>query len=163
MDIFTVSLFGHRQIEDLRWLEARLISVVKDIMRAKPYVSFLLGRNGEFDEFAASVIKIAQREIGKEKSDITLVLPYRVKDLEHYEKYYDNVIVPEVVDGAHYKSAITLKNQWMVEQADLVIVYVAREEGGAARALKYAQKRNKPFFNLCAEEPFSLARREEKL
>ena len=154
MNDFTVSLFGHREIKDLRHLEARLAPVVKEIMRTHPYVSFLLGRNGEFDEFAASVIKSVQREVGKEKGDITLVLPYRVAGLEFYEEYYDNIVIPECVERAHYKSAITVKNRWMVEEADLVIVYVAREGGGASRAMKYAQKLGKRIVNLYREEGF---------
>ena len=56
-------------------------------MQTKPYVSFLIGRNGEFDEDAASVIKHAQKELGKENNDITLVLPYAVARLAYYEKY----------------------------------------------------------------------------
>ena len=60
----------------------------------------------------------------KRKNDITLVLTYKVADVEYYEKYYDNIIIPENVYGAHPKSAITLKNRWMVEQSELVIVYI---------------------------------------
>ena len=87
-------------------------------------MSFLVGRNGEFDVYAAALVKHAQREFGKENNDITLVLPYYVSDLEYYEKYYDDIIIPETVYGSHPKRAITLKNRWMVEKADLIIVYV---------------------------------------
>lgn len=150
MKIYTVSLFGHRKIDDLRQLEARLASVVSELMRTKEYVAFLVGRNGEFDEFAASVIKLTQRRVGAEGSDVTLVLPYRVSDIEYYEKYYDNVVIPACLHGVHPKSAITLKNRWMVEQSDLVIVYVERK-GGAWTAMKYAERQNKKVINLFAE------------
>lgn len=65
---FTVSLFGHREIGDLRQLENKLFPIVKNLIRENSYVTFLLGRNGEFDEYAASVIKRAQSDVGKEKS-----------------------------------------------------------------------------------------------
>ena len=126
--------------------------IVKGLIQTKPYVSFLIGRNGEFDEFSASVIKRVQKEIGRDKSDVTLVLPYKVAALEYYEKYYDSIIIPDSVYGAHPKSAITLKNRWMVEQSNLVIIYVKRESGGAYTAMRYAEKLGKEILNLCASE-----------
>ena len=148
MDVFTVSLFGHREIEELRRLNERLIPIIKELIQTKLYVSFLVGRNGEFDEFAASVIKHAQKELGKQNNEITLVLTYTVAKLEFYEKYYDNIIIPESMYRVHPKSAITLKNQWMIEKSNLVIVYVERNEGGAYEAVKYAKKLNKDIINL---------------
>ena len=84
--------------------------------------------------------------------DTHLVLPYTVFDLEYYEKYYDNIIIPESVAGAHPKNAITLKNRWMIEQSDLVVVNVERRTGGAFAAMKYAEKKNKKIINLCGAE-----------
>ena len=40
----------------------------------------------------------------------------------------------------------------MVEQADLVICHVEREEGGAYAALKYAKKLKKPLINLAKKK-----------
>lgn len=148
MDIFTVSLFGHREIEDLRRMEYQLEPIVRELMQKKQYVAFLIGRNGEFDEFAASVIKRVQRDRGKENSDITLVLPYPVASMMHYEEYYDGIIIPDAVHGAHPKAAISLKNRWMVEQSDLIVVYAEREGGGAYAAMKYAKGLNKRIINL---------------
>ena len=145
MDIFTVSLFGHREIDDLWKLRDTLFPIIKELLHTKEYVSFFIGRNGEFDEFAASLIKRAQKEIGEETSDITLVLPYSVSGLEYYEKYYDDIIITE---GSHPKSAITKKNRWMIEKSDLVIVYV-KHKGGAHTAMKYAEKSEKKVINLC--------------
>lgn len=155
MKIFTVSLFGHRKIDDLWRLNDQLATIIKELIQTKLYVAFLIGRNGEFDEYASSVIKHVQKEVGKENNDMTLVLPYTVADLEYYKKYYDSIIIPESVYGVHPKSAITLKNRWMIEQSDLVIVYVAREKGGAYTAMKYAEKLNKNVINLCTKETFS--------
>ena len=151
MDIFTVCLFGHREIDDLCQLEEMLAPVIEELIQTKTYVSFLIGRNGEFDEYAASLIKRMKKKIGKENSDISLVLPYRIANLEYYEKYYDSIIIPEKVYGAHPKSAITLKNRWMVEEADLVIVYVKRKTGGAFTAMKYAKKQGKSVINLFSD------------
>lgn len=148
MEVFTVSLFGHRQVENLNLINERLIKIIKELLKTKQYVSFLIGRNGEFDEYVASLIKSVQKETGKENNDLSLVIPYTVSDLEYYENYYDCIVLPECVHGSHSKAAITLKNRWMVECSDLVIVYVERDTGGAFAAMKYAQKLKKDIINL---------------
>ncbi len=56
-----------------------------------------------------------------ERSDLTLVLPYIVSGLEYYEKYYDNVLIPDTLYRVHPKRAITLRNRWMVENSELII------------------------------------------
>ena len=152
MNIFTVSLFGHRKLDDLRHIDEKLIPILKELIRTKEYVAFLIGRNGEFDEYAASVIKRVQKELGSDNNDMTLVLPYSVADIEYYEKYYDNIIIPESVGSVHPKSAITLKNRWMIEQSNLVIVYVEQNNGGAYNALEYAKKQQKEIINLVEKE-----------
>ena len=149
MDIITVSLFGHREILDLRRLDSKLFPIVKSLMSRHEYITFLIGRNGEFDEYSASIIKRAQKVMGKELSELNLVLPYSVKSIEDYEKYYDNIIIPESVSGAHYKVAIVQRNRQMVEESDLVLVYVDKQSGGAFTAMKYAEKLNKRVINLC--------------
>lgn len=149
MNIFTVSLFGHRDIDDFKELKYTLVPIIKDLIESRPYINFLIGRNGEFDEYVVSVIKRMQED-RKENNDINLVLPYKVANLEYYEKYYDGIILPEKVNKAHPKNAITLRNRWMIEQSDLVIVYVKQKTGGAYAATKYAKELNKKVINLCS-------------
>ena len=149
MNTLFVSMFRHRQVNDLRCIDDKLVPILKELIRTKPYVSFFIGRNGEFDKYAASVIKRTQKEAELKNSDMTLVLPYSVADIEYYEKYYDSVIIPECVHGAHSKAAISLKNRWMVERSDLVIVYVERVGGGAYKAMKYAERLKKDVINIC--------------
>ncbi len=143
MNTYTISFFGHRVLYDLTRIDTQLFPLLKDLIQTKSYFSFLIGRQGEFDIYVASVIKRIQRESGKENNELTLVLPYAVADLPFYESYYDSIIIPECLQGAHPKSAITRKNRWMIEQSDLVIVLVDKETGGAYTALKYAKQRNK--------------------
>ena len=147
MEIYTVSLFGHRRVEELRLLETRLAPIIRELIMENVYVSFLIGRNGDFDEYAASVIKRVQNELDMKNSDLTLVLPYEVADIRYYEDYYDDVIIPEEMHGVHPKAAIKYRNFWMVERADLVICYVGAK-GGAEVALKYAEKLDKRIMNL---------------
>jgi len=148
MDIFRVTFFGHREVWNIRELESKLMPILKNVMDTHTYIEFYVGRNGEFDEIVASVIKRLKKEREMSYNILILVLPYTVKDMEYYEKYYDEMIIPESIGKAHYKNAITLRNRWMVDQADLVIVNVERQSGGAYTAMRYAEKQNKEVINL---------------
>lgn len=147
MDTYTVSLFGHRRIDDLIILERKLEAVVEELILSKDHIIFFIGRNGEFDEYAASVIKRTRRKTGKENCEIILVLPYTVSNIEYYEKYYDDIIIPETQNRVHPRAMIEVKNRWMIEHSDLVIAYLMRDNGGAYKAVKYARRLGKKVIN----------------
>jgi len=111
---YRVAFFGHRYLDELRKVDDRLFPILKELIRQKPCVEFYIGRDGEFDEYAASLIKRAQKEEGKDNNVMILVLPYSKANMEDYEKYYDEIIIPDACYGKHFKGAITERNKWMV-------------------------------------------------
>ena len=149
---YRVVLFGHRDFDGHRILEKKLYPMLKDLILRKSFLEIYIGRNGEFDIYAATVVKRVQAAMGKDNSEFICVLPYPEKDMEYYEKYYDNVMIPECIGRTHPKGAITKRNRWMVEQADLFVCFVEREEGGAYTAMKYAKKLEKQIINLAEKE-----------
>ena len=153
MDIYRITLMGHRELGAHQAVEDRLYQILRHTLRANPCVEIYVGRNGAYDLLAASVVKRIQREMGRERCELILVLPYTEKDMPYYEKYYDCVMIPDCLAHTHPKGAITKRNRWMVEQCDLLICYVERESGGAYTALKYAARLGKDIINLAANEP----------
>ena len=149
-DIYRVAFFGHRRIYNIREIEEKLVPILKELILTKEYVEFYIGRNGDFDEFVASVIKRVQKQLDRDNNVMILTLPYTVKDIEYYEDYYDEIVIPDVIGKAHPKAAITLRNRWMVDAADLVIAYIEHEEGGAYETVKYANTLGKRVINLTA-------------
>jgi len=145
--VYRVVLFGHRDFSGHRIVDEQLFSLLNDLIRTKPFVEIYVGRNGEFDIYAATIVKRVQNTVGNDNNELICVLPYNEKDIEFYEKYYDCVMIPECVEKAYPKGAITKRNRWMVEQADLIVCYVERESGGAYNALKYAKKLGKRVVN----------------
>ena len=137
---YRVSLIGHRHIEDCH-LQDRLEVIVRELIDTHEYVEFMIGRNGDFDLMAASAIKTVQKNHRDDNSCLCLVLPYPVADMEYYEDYYNEVILPNELWGVHPKSAITKRNQWMIDNSDALIAYVEHKGGGAARCLHMAEKR----------------------
>ena len=151
-DVYSVVLFGHRDFCVCRAVDERFYQLLMELVRTRQFVEFYIGRNGEFDIYAATMVKRVQKKTGKENSELICVLPYSEKDIEYYEGYFDRVIIPECVGRTHPKGAITKRNKRMVEQADLLICYVERENGGAYAALKYAKALQKEIINLAGKD-----------
>lgn len=76
LDIYTVSFFGHREVDNLRYVEDQLFELIRDLLGSKEYVEFLVGRNGEFDQTVSSAIKRVKRSYRNDNCCHTLVLPY---------------------------------------------------------------------------------------
>ncbi|MBR1765056.1 MAG: hypothetical protein IJ746_06635 [Ruminococcus sp.] len=148
----TVSLFGHRRIDSITELESKLEPVIRELIKSKPYVDFLIGREGEFDQLAAGIIRRVCRQLDYGNTHLTLVLPYMIAEYrdneEYYLDYYDDVEVCTESASAHFKAAIQLRNRSLIDCSDLVVCYVTGGAGGAYRALQYALSRGVRVINL---------------
>ena len=149
LNIFTVSFFGHRLIENGLEVEHRLDNIIQGFIREKEYVDFLIGRNGEFDQLVSSAVLRAKKSIDDANSSLILVLPYTtaeyINNKKSFESYYDDV---EIYSSSHYKSAFQDRNRAMVDRSDLVVFCIDHDSGGAYQTAKYAKKNSKPFINI---------------
>lgn len=57
MNIYNVTLFGHRNLYSHQKIEEKLYIILKKLINTKEYLKIYIGRNGEFDTFVASIIK----------------------------------------------------------------------------------------------------------
>ena len=154
MEVYRVAFFGHRELQNISFIEDQIERLVLNLLRKKEFVEFYVGRNGDFDIAVASAIKRAQRRFGKESSSLILVLPYHMRDEIYYEEFYDEILYP-LDDKSYYKSAITKRNRWMVEHVDWVVAYILHSYGGAYQAYSYAKKRQVEATNLrLSDTPF---------
>ena len=55
---------------------------------------------------------------------------------------FDNIVYPPL-ETVPYRYAIIRRNEWMIDQADIVIDPVRYSWGGAARSLEYAKRKKK--------------------
>ena len=151
MEIYRIAFIGHREIYGHYRLEEKIEQIAREKLHEKEYVEFYVGRNGDFDISVASAIKRAQKAIGHHNSCLILVQPYPMKDDEYYEKFYDELQYP-VDSKIHPKAAITKRNQWMIENTELLVAFVEEgRKGGALTTLKYAQKNGVEIINLALQ------------
>ena len=158
LDTYTVSLFGHRIISEPIEMEKALDEIVRELIRSKKCVEFLVGRNGDFDIMAASVIRRAKRDMDYGNTFLVLVLPYSnavsQKKIKEYESYYDEVEVCEESAAAHFKAAFKIRNRHMVERSNLTVCCVQHNSGGAYEALRYAESTGIKVINIAAKQTF---------
>lgn len=145
---YTIALFGHRRLDNALQVEQRLEDLLRDLLRAHAQVDFLIGRNGEFDLLAASVIRRVRRDFDARSAALILVLPYLTAEFRDNEaeflRYYDAVEVFPAPPGLPQRACIPLRNRAMIDRADAVICSVDHPGGGACDAALYAREQKRP-------------------
>ena len=141
--IFLIITFcGHSKIADKETVRERLTNEICNLL-SSGYTTFYLGGYGDFDLMAASVLR--EMKDSYPSIDRVLVLPYL--DRKYDEKLYDSTVYPPL-ESVPKRFAISKRNEWMVEQADVVIAYVTHDWGGAAKTLEYAVRKKSQIINI---------------
>lgn len=134
----TCTFFGHSDapLEIRGKLKAELI----DLIENRSADLFYVGDKGNFDRLALSVL----RELGAVYPiRFYVVLAYLPKD-----KSDDPTLFPEGVETVPKRFAVDYRNRFMAEQSDVVISYVSRDIGGAAKFVNFSKKKGKEVINL---------------
>ena len=88
---------------------------VRKLIGEKEYVTFLVGRNGDFDQCASSTVLRVQKNYRDDNSALVLVLPYPTAEYlnnkESFHNYYSDVEISRVASTVHPKSAIYEQNE----------------------------------------------------
>lgn len=150
----TCAFFGHREVSSSD-IGVRLETEIENLLQTDNEFIFLTGGMGRFDGMGAGAVRAAKRRHPEKQITLALVLPYPSNrlntDKEYYRLSYDQILIPEEADAAHYKAAIRIRNRWMADRADAVIAYVCQSFGGAFTSVRYAQRQGKPVINLAEE------------
>ena len=156
MDIYTVSLFGHRSLLNPLSAEERLEREVYKLLKNHKYVNFLMGRTGEFDLMAALIIRRVMRTYSRINCSLTLILPYQNSNVENHKdsflNLYDEIEICSSSADAYYKSAFQIRNQNMIDRSDLVLCCIEHESGGAYQAVQYAVRQQCKIINLAEKQ-----------
>ena len=133
----TVAFCGHAQISQSEKIEKWLYDVTQKLIE-QGATTFYLGGYGAFDSLAASVL----REQKKRYSQIELVLVLAYLNTGRDTSGYDSTVYPPL-ETVPRRVAISHRNRWMVESADVVVAYVLHDWGGAATTLRCAKQKKK--------------------
>ena len=137
------AFFGHKDTpESIRPL---LESAVNQIIEQYTDVTFYVGHNGNFDRMVLSVLKSLSKNFPTISYSVILAYLPTSKSAEFNDL---PTIYPEGIECVPKKYAISYRNDWIVKKADMVICYINRNYGGAAKFVEKARKNGKNVCNL---------------
>ena len=141
----TVIFCGHSEVSNPEEIKKKLTRIIEDLI-SEGATTFLLGGYGAFDSLAARSVKELKSSHPEVRS--ILVIPYL--DREYDLTLYDESEYPPI-ENVPKRFAISKRNEWMIDQADMVISGVTHDWGGAAKTLKYAERKKKKIISTSAE------------
>lgn len=140
----TCSFFGHSDTPPE--IRGKLRETVIDLIENRGAELFYVGNHGSFDRMAAAVL----RELSAIYPQIRyyIVLAYLT---EHTERNAPTMF-PEGIESVPKRFAINFRNRFMAEQSDVIVAYVTRSFGGAAKFTEMARSKGAEIINV-AELP----------
>ena len=138
-----VAFAGHRYEWQSIGVEEKLLQVLEDLIN-RGYNIFYDGNYGAFDNKSRNAVLKLKNKYPYIR--LVLILTYYHHDKEKYPipSYYDDTILPDI-EEYHYKQRITKRNEWIIDQCDLLVCHIKETyKSGAYNTLQYAQKQNKP-------------------
>ena len=139
-----VTFFGHRDTPP--HIEIALRNLLIDLIENKDARCFYVGTHGNFDSMAKKVLK----ELCTRYPHIqyAVVLAYRPPLYTLNQEEYEDILFPESIAQTPRRFAISKRNEWMIQKADIIVTYVAHSMGGAAFYKTMAQKKGKTIIEL---------------
>lgn len=141
-----ITFIGNRILDQEQWMKEKVKSAIMSVLRDGEYTTFYCGGYGAFDRLCESVCRSVQKT--SKECELVYVTPYMTetqqKKLQREQAAfrYDSVLYPPL-ERVPLRLAIIKRNEWMIDQADLIISYVKYTSGGAFRSLEYARKKGK--------------------
>lgn len=144
-----ISFCGHREFTPDAEKEKAIIDILLKYAETEQEIVCYTGGYGAFDWFAASCINKAKKAAHNIVN--CLVVPYitssYLERISLHTKEFDEVIYPPL-ENIPPKFAIIRRNEWMIDNSDLLIACVKYSWGGAARTLEYAKRKGKEILSI---------------
>ncbi|MBQ8351147.1 MAG: hypothetical protein IJY20_03775 [Clostridia bacterium] len=138
----TCTFFGHANTPDS--IKDGLKKEIMRLIDEQNIKKFYVGNNGSFDFYVQNILE----KITKARKDVqyNIVLSYIN---EHALNNCQNATVfPEGLENALPKFAIAKRNDWLIENADLVITYTEHKLSNCYKWVQKAMKKRLPVINL---------------
>lgn len=146
----TCCFFGHKVTPSTA---AHLIEeTINKLISEQGVTSFLVGNQGQFDAMALSVLRNMKIKHPSIMYNVVLAYMPSVGSAEWNPYEYGETMLPEGIEVVHPRYAISWRNKWMVNESDIVVCYINRSWGGAAKYVEMATKKGKTIINLAEQQ-----------
>ena len=131
------TFFGHRDAP--QEIKNSLRQILSELIERQGVDRFYVGNQGNFDTMARGLLAEFEQTHGIRYEVVLAYLPKKTDapdDAEH-------TVLPEGIETVPPRFAIDCRNKWMVNRSDIVVTYVTRPFGGAAKFREMAVKKKK--------------------
>ena len=139
-----VTFCGHSDFIETIEYEKQVLEILENEI-GYDKAEIFLGEYGAFDAFAYKCS--AKFKVNHPNVSLIFVTPYLSNISNDKTIRFDEIIYPDL-EGVPKKFAITYRNKYMTEKADIVIAYINRAYGGAYESYKVAIRNKKKIYNL---------------
>lgn len=141
-----VCFAGHRYSWYNVGIEDRLREVIENLI-LNGYTTFFNGDKGYFDKLAAQTVLELKNKFPHIKL-VKILSNYNHKKADSVNSLWDETIYPDIEDF-YPKQRITKRNQWMIENCDVLVCHIVEKyKSGAYNSYKYAKKLNKQIIEI---------------
>ena len=142
----TCSSFGHRFVLDIKSVKEQLKTLLEKMITQEGVDTFYLGEQGDFEIIAAEVL-----------NELKPTYPFiqRIEILCFAEQLNRNSKIQsdafdylDELDLCKRRARTIKRNQWVIDNSDILIFYVNTPYGGAYQSYLYAKKKKKDIVNL---------------
>ena len=136
------TFFGHRDAPES--IRPKLREVLVELIDLQGIKQFYVGNQGYFDGMVRSLLAELEQPRGIRYEVVLAYLPQKTAGLCDV----DHTLLPEGIETVPPRYAIEYRNKWMINHCDVVVTYVTRNFGGAAKFKEMALRKNKTVIEL---------------
>ena len=139
------TFFGHSYCPEA--VKPRLRETLVDLIETQGVDVFYVGNHGDFDRMTRSLL----RELSELYPHIryAVVLAYVPQKRDEFDQRdWSDTMLPEGIERVPPRFAISWRNRWMLDRADIVVTYITHSWGGAAQFSELAEKKGKQVVRL---------------
>ena len=136
------TFFGHRDTPTE--IKAHLREILLDLIERQGVQQFCVGNHGSFDAMACSLLAELEQSHGIRYEIVLAYLPKQ----EDPRCGVNHTLLPEGIETVPPRFAIEYRNKWIIAHSDIVITYVTRSFGGAAKFKEMAKKKKKTIIEI---------------
>ena len=135
----TATFFGHGDAPQEIFLTVE--TLLKNLIEKEGVHRFYVGNHGNFDRIVSNIL--SKLRVIYPQITCYVVLAYMPQAKTENAWQNLNTILPYEIAAAIPRFAISKRNEWMLENSEVVVTYVRRSFGGAAKYKEMAIRKRK--------------------
>ena len=141
---------GHSKLYGVEEIYEKLLAVIENLVNTEGINEFWVGNYGAFDRLCAGAVRKLKEKYPQ--ICLALVIPYLTSEInenkELYRRGYDDILIADMPQNTPQKIQIIKNNEYMANNAQILVCYVKHSFGGAAKTIEYARKRQIRVLNI---------------